>query len=69
MQAMPIERDGETYLTASEVTKLLGISRDTFYRSVRNRLQVYQVGILKRTYYRKSDVERLQEIHPRDNEE
>lgn len=71
MQHMPVERSGETYLTAAEVAQYMGISRDTFYRVVRSRLQAYQVGILKRTYYKQSDVDRLQEIHPveRENEE
>ncbi len=61
---MPITRDGEEYYTAMEAAKYLGIARDTFYRVVRGQLQAYQLGVLKRTYYRKTDLERLQEIRP-----
>jgi len=56
--------NGEEFYTASEASKLLGISRDTFYRSVRSRLQAYQLGVLKRTYYKLADIQALKGIRP-----
>lgn len=61
---MPITVDGEEYLTAAEVSKHLGVSRDTFYKSVRNRLKAYKLGVLRRNYYKKADVNALQGARP-----
>ncbi|MBO0777243.1 MAG: helix-turn-helix domain-containing protein [Ktedonobacteraceae bacterium] len=61
---MPMTENGETYYTAAEASKFLGVSRDTFYRSVRDRLQAYQLGVLKRTYYKLSDLQALKGVRP-----
>jgi excisionase family DNA binding protein len=61
---MTLEVEGETYYTAAEAAKFLGISRDTFYRTVRAQLIPYQVGVLKRTYYKQSDLEKLKGVRP-----
>ena len=51
---MPLERNGEVYVTASEAARYLGISRETFYNNVQPQLQAYQLGAFKRFYYRRS---------------
>jgi excisionase family DNA binding protein len=61
---LPLQISGENYLTAAEAARYLGIARETFYKNVKGRLQPYQHGILKRVYYRQSDLDRLQSIHP-----
>jgi excisionase family DNA binding protein len=67
---MPVVKNNETYYTAAEAAQYLGISRDTFYRSVRQRLTGYQLGVFKRTYYRKSDLDALQQgVYPVEPEE
>jgi predicted DNA-binding transcriptional regulator AlpA len=58
---MPVERDGEIYYTAAEVARHLQISRVTFYKSVKERIQPYQLGFLKRVHYRKSEIDALQQ--------
>lgn len=61
---MTVEQNGEIYHSAAEAAKFLGISRDTFYRTVRARLTPYQVGVLKRTHYKQSDLEVLKGVRP-----
>lgn len=61
---MPLVLDNETYYTATEAARYLHISRDTFYENVRDKLQPYQQGFRKRLYYRQSDLDQLQHIHP-----
>ena len=61
---MPLQINGETYLIAAEAARYLGIARETFYKNVKERLQPYQHGILKRVYYRQSDLDRLQSVRP-----
>lgn len=56
---MPIEVEGEIYHTATEAAKYLGISKDTFYQNVKNRLKSYKLGAFKRIYYRQSDLDRI----------
>jgi len=56
---MPIEMDGETYYNATEAAKYLNVSKDTFYRRMKKRLQPYQVGGQERAQYRKSDMDAL----------
>lgn len=61
---MTVERNGEIYHTAAEASKFLGISRDTFYRTIRARLTPYQMGMLNRTLYKQSDLEALKDVRP-----
>ena len=58
---MAIEREGETYYNATEAAKYLGISKDTFYRSVKDKLQQYQLGHQKRAHYRKSEIDAMEQ--------
>jgi len=57
---MAIEMDSETYYNATEAAKYLKISKDTFYRSVKKRLQPYKLGYQQRAHYRKSEIDALQ---------
>ena len=59
-----ITREKETYLTATEAAKHLGIARGTFYRQYKDDLQEYIVGKLKRIHYRLSQVEQLSSVKP-----
>lgn len=61
---MPIQIDGETYYTAAEAARYLGISRDTFYRNVREKIQVYKHGALRRDYFRQSELDKFKGIYP-----
>lgn len=61
---MPLVIDNETYYTAAEAARYLNISRDTFYENVKDKLQPYQHGFRKRVYYRQSDLDKLQSVHP-----
>lgn len=64
---MPIKIDGETYYTATEAARYLGIARDTFYRNVRDNIQAYKQGALRRDYFRESDLARFKGIYPADS--
>ena len=64
---MSIIENQEEFYTASEAAKFLGISRDTFYRSVKNQIQQYQLGVLKRAYYKLADLQRLKAIRPKED--
>jgi len=61
---MPLEVEGEVYYTASEAAQYLNISRDTFYENVKEKLQPYKPGALKRVYYRRSDLDKFRGLHP-----
>lgn len=61
---LPIRVDGESYYTAKEAAEYLGISRDTFYRNVKDRLPTYNYGALRREYFRQSDLDRYKGIRP-----
>lgn len=65
---MPVERNGEVYVTASEAAKYLGVSRETFYNNVQPQLQAYQLGAFKRLYYRRSDLDKFKDARPFDKE-
>jgi hypothetical protein len=58
------EVDGETYYTASEAARYLGIARDTYNRNVRDRIPVYHLGALRREYFRQSDLDRYRGARP-----
>lgn len=58
---MPLQIEGETYYNASEAIKYLGVSRDTFYQRLREKpIPRYEQGLLKRVYYRQSDLDQIQ---------
>lgn len=61
---MPIKIDEETYYTAAEAARYLSISRDTFYRNVRDKIQIYKHGALKRDYFRQSELDKFRGISP-----
>jgi len=61
---LPIQVDGENYYTAKEAAEYLRISRDTFYRNVKDRLQTYNYGALRREYFRQTDLDRYRGIRP-----
>jgi excisionase family DNA binding protein len=69
LRAMPVEVEGETYFTAAEAARYLGVSRETFYNNTRSSLQQYKFGVLKRVYYRKSDLDKLRTARPIEPEE
>lgn len=62
---MPKTVDGETYVTANEAAKRLGIARETFQRNVAPSLQPYEFGALRRVYYKQSDVDRYAGPRPK----
>jgi excisionase family DNA binding protein len=61
---LPIDMDGEVYCTATEAARLLGVSRDTFNRNVAPQLQQYKFGVLRRIYYRQSDLQQFRGPYP-----
>jgi hypothetical protein len=65
---LPIEIDHVTYYTAAEAARYLSIARGTFAQNVRPKLQAYTFATLKRTYYRKLDLEQFLRV-PRPMEE
>lgn len=65
---MPKIVDGETYLTANEAAKRLGIVRDTFQRNVAPHLKPYVFGALRWTYYKQSDVDTFAGPRPKEVE-
>ena len=66
---LPIKVDGEYYYTAKEAAEYLGISRDTFYRNVKDRLPAYNYGALRREYFRQSDLDRFRGIRPAEEDQ
>jgi hypothetical protein len=66
---LPREVNGETYYTASEAARYLGIARETFNRNVKDKIQVYHLGALKREYYRQFDLNRFKGPRPVEEDE
>jgi excisionase family DNA binding protein len=66
---MPIEINGETYFTASEAARYLGITRPTFYQNIQKQITEYKHGALRRIYYKKADLERFAGFHPIEKQE
>ena len=65
---MPIEIGGETYYTAAEAARYLGVSRDSFMRNVKPRLRSYKHGALRREYFLRTDLDEFRGIHPTDED-
>lgn len=69
---MPVEINGETYFTAAEAARYVGVSRPTFYSNIHPQIAEYRHGAFKRVYYRKTEVEKfrtIEQIDERENEE
>jgi excisionase family DNA binding protein len=66
---MPLIIDGETYLSAAEAAKYLGISRPTFYQNIQPHIPEYKHGALRRIYYRQSDLDAFKGIRRIDADE
>jgi excisionase family DNA binding protein len=59
---MPIEMDGEIYLSTAEACSAIGMSRDTLNRYVQEgRIKRYKRGVMRNAYYKRSDVEQISE--------
>jgi excisionase family DNA binding protein len=57
---MPVEMDGEIFLTTAEACQAIGISRDTLNRYVQEgRIKRYKRGVMRNAYYKRSDVDRI----------
>ena len=66
---MPLIIEGETYLSAAEAAKYLGISRPTFYQNIQPYISEYKHGALRRIYYRQSELDRFRGIRKLDSDE
>lgn len=66
---MPIIVNGEEYLTASEAARELGVSTSTFNTNTKGQIRPYTVGVLRRTYYKRSDIDRYKGARPSDESE
>jgi excisionase family DNA binding protein len=69
VNTLPLEINGEIYYTAAEAARYLDVSRDTFYRNVKDKLQVYRHGALRREYFRQSDLDRYRGIYPENDDQ
>jgi excisionase family DNA binding protein len=67
---MPIIIDNEEYLSIEEACDYLGgISRETLRRRAdAYGIRKYTRGVTRRVYYRKSDLDRLNEFRPIDDD-
>ncbi|HEU5226941.1 MAG TPA: helix-turn-helix domain-containing protein [Ktedonobacteraceae bacterium] len=68
---MPTIIDGEEYYTIEEARQYLGgISRETLRKKAQKYgIKRYAKGIARTVYYRKSDLDRLNELRPLDDED
>ena len=67
---MPETENGEVYLTVEEATQYLGVSRDTLERYARaGQLTKYRRGVTRRVYYRQSELDRLKQFRPVDQDQ
>ena len=66
---MPIIIDNEEYLSIDEAcTYMGGISRETLRRRTKaHGIKKYTRGITRNVYYRKADLDRLNELRPVDD--
>ena len=67
---MPMIIDGEEYYTIEEARQYLdGISRETLRKKAQKYgIKRYAKGIVRTVYYRKSDLDRLNELRPLDDD-
>ncbi|QBD82208.1 DNA-binding protein [Ktedonosporobacter rubrisoli] len=67
---MPISIDGDEYYTIEEARQYLGgISRETLRKKAqKNGIKRYAKGISRTIYYRKSDLDQLNELRPLDED-
>jgi len=55
---MPVQMNGETFLSTRETSQRLGVSRETLTRYVnKGLLRRFKKGIMRDSYYRETDVE------------
>lgn len=68
---MPITIDNEEYLSIDEACEYLGnISRETLRRRTKSSgIQKYTRGVTRNVYYRKADLDRLNELRPVDDQQ
>lgn len=60
---MSFTENGITYLTATEASKELGLSRQRFYESVKLMLRAHKITTRKNIYYREDEVMALKNVH------
>lgn len=66
---MPETENGEVYLTVEEATQHIGVSRDTLERYAKaGELIKYRRGVTRRIYYKQSELDRLNQFRPADQE-
>lgn len=65
---MPKEVDGITYYNGTEAAAFIGSPRNLFYANVAPKLTPYQIGALKRTYYRQTDLLPFRGVRPAEKE-
>lgn len=62
-----VEERGEVYLTFEETCQYLGVTRDTLDRYARaGRLTKYRRGLVRRVYFKQSELDRLRRFHAQD---
>lgn len=65
---MPRYYDGETFYTASEAARYIGVARRTFLTRYRPKLKPWRFQGLVWSYYREEDLKKCREPRP-DSEE
>ncbi len=67
---MTQKEGNERYLTTKEACDFLGVTRRTLERyAEQGRITRYRRGITRNVYYKQSELERLLEYHPEDDQE
>lgn len=70
MNVMPRIEGDETYMTTQEACDYLGVSRQTLNRYVnQGRVHQHKRGITRTVYYSKSELDRLSEIQPTEEQD
>lgn len=65
-----MSQDNEDYLNTNEACALLGVTRRTLERyAEQGRIKRYKRGISRTVYYKRSELNRLLEYHPEDQNE
>lgn len=63
-------QNGEEYLTLEEAAALLGVSSRTVLRYVKERkIRRYTRGLVRGYFYRRSELQKLIEMKPEDNDQ
>lgn len=64
---MPLVEDGVTYLTATEASKELGLSRQAFYQTIKPMVHTHTISKRKVPLYREDEIKTLKEVQRIDN--